>query len=65
MESKISRSNTEMVKSITDGYDYDHQGPARREPRRHILPLVKLVARIFERLLKKASDQVPLFSTDE
>jgi integrase len=43
---------------------YDGKG-ARREPRRHVLPLIKQAAAIFERLLKKASDQVPLFTTDD
>jgi integrase len=43
---------------------YDGKG-SRREPRRHVLPLVKQAAEIFERLMTKATDQVPLFTTDD
>jgi integrase len=43
---------------------YDGKG-ARSQPRRHVLPLVKDAAAILERRLEEATDEVPLFSTDE
>lgn len=43
---------------------YDGKG-ARAEPRRHVLPLVKQAAEILEHRLKRASDGIPLFSTDD
>jgi integrase len=43
---------------------YDSKG-SRREPRRHVLPLVKQAAEILERRLKSADAGIPLFSTDD
>jgi integrase len=43
---------------------YDGKG-SRREPRRHVLPLVKQASEILERRLVRANDGVPLFSTDD
>jgi integrase len=43
---------------------YDGKG-SRREPRRHVLPLVKQAAEILERRLKSADAGIPLFSTDD
>jgi integrase len=42
---------------------YDGKG-SRREPRRHVLPLVKQAAEILERRRVKANAGIPLFSTD-
>lgn len=42
---------------------YDSKG-SRREPRRHVLPLVKQAAEILERRLQWADSGIPLFSTD-
>ena len=43
---------------------YDGKG-SRREPRRHVLPLVKQAAEILERRLVRANAGMPLFSTDD
>jgi integrase len=43
---------------------YDGKG-SRREPRRHVLPLVKQAVEILERRLKSADAGIPLFSTDD
>jgi integrase len=43
---------------------YDGKG-SRREPRRHVLPLVKQAAEILGRRLVSANAGIPLFSTDE
>jgi integrase len=43
---------------------YDCKG-SRREPRRHVLPLVKQAAEFLERRLARANDGIPLFSTDD
>lgn len=43
---------------------YDGKG-SRREPRRHVVPLVKQAAEILERRLVRVSDGIPLFSTDD
>jgi integrase len=42
---------------------YDGKG-ARRQPRRHVLPLVKEASAILERRLGETPAEVPLFSTD-
>lgn len=42
---------------------YDGKG-ARRQPRRHVLPLVKEASAILERRLEQTAAEVPLFSTD-
>jgi integrase len=43
---------------------YDGKG-SRREPRRHVLPLVKQAAEILERRLEWANAGIPLFSIDD
>ena len=43
---------------------YDGKG-SRREPRRHVLPLVKQASEILERRLVRANVGMPLFSTDD
>ena len=43
---------------------YDGKG-SRREPRQHVLPLVKQAADILERRLQWAHAGIPLFSTDD
>ena len=43
---------------------YDGKG-SRREPRRHVLPLIKEAAEILERRLQWANAGIPLFSTDD
>ena len=43
---------------------YDGKG-SRREPRRHVLPLVKQAAQILELRLVRAKFGIPLFSTDD
>jgi integrase len=43
---------------------YDSKG-SRREPRRHVLPLVKRAVEILERRLVRSNVGIPLFSTDD